>query len=62
VLGFKNEMSSADADWQEHAYCGTTLDFTNPAANNPRFGTLYNPVADLRATQSIRNFFEEVFD
>jgi dienelactone hydrolase len=36
--------------------------FTNPAANNPDFGTVYNPVADQRATQSIKNFFEEVFE
>ena len=35
---------------------------TNPAANDPGFGTVYNPVADRRATQSIKNFFEEVFE
>ena len=62
MLGFENEMSAADADWQVHAYCGTTHVFTNPAANNPGFGTLCNYVADLCATQSIRNFFEEAFD
>jgi dienelactone hydrolase len=62
VLDFENEMSAADADWQVHAYGGTMHAFTNPAANDPGFGTVYNPVADRRATQSIKNFFEEVFE
>ncbi len=61
VLDFENEMSEAGADWQVHAYGGTMHAFTNPAADDPGFGTLYNPVADKRATQSIRNFFDEVF-
>jgi dienelactone hydrolase len=61
VLDFENEMSSAGADWQVHAYGGTMHAFTNPAANDPGFGTVYNPVADKRASQSIENFFNEVF-
>ncbi|MBT5684138.1 MAG: carboxymethylenebutenolidase [Gammaproteobacteria bacterium] len=62
VLEFENEMSVSDADWQVHAYGGTMHAFTNPAANNPGFGTVYNPIADRRATQSIKNFFKEVFE
>ncbi|MDG1232170.1 MAG: dienelactone hydrolase family protein [Pseudomonadales bacterium] len=62
VLEFENEMSVSDADWQVHAYGGTMHAFTNPAANNPGFGTVYNPTADRRATQSIKNFFKEVFE
>ncbi|MBO6557175.1 MAG: dienelactone hydrolase family protein [Pseudomonadales bacterium] len=61
VLDFENEMSEAGADWQMHAYGGTMHAFTNPAANDPGFGTMYNPVADKRATQSIQNFFDEIF-
>lgn len=61
VLDFENEMTEAGADWQVHAYGGTTHAFTNPAANDPGFGTVYNPVADARATRSIQNFFDEVF-
>ncbi len=61
VLAFQQEMSEAGVDWQVHAYGGTTHAFTNPAANDPAFGTVYNPVADKRATQSIKNFFDEVF-
>lgn len=62
VLDFENEMSAAGADWQVHAYGGTVHAFTNPAANDPAFGTVYNPVADRRASRSIENFFNEIFD
>ena len=62
VLAFENEMSEANADWQVHAYGGTMHAFTNPVANDPGFGTVYNPSADRRATQSIKNFFSEVFE
>ena len=62
VLDFENEMSTAGADWQVHAYGGTVHAFTNPAANDPAFGTVYNPVADRRASRSIENFFNEIFD
>jgi dienelactone hydrolase len=61
VLDFENEMSAAGADWQVHAYGGTVHAFTNPGANDPAFGTVYNPVADKRASQSIENFFNEIF-
>ena len=61
VLDFENELSRAGADWQVHAYGGTMHAFTNPSANNPDFGTVYNPVADRRATKAIKDFFEEVF-
>ena len=62
VLDFENEMSEAGADWQVHAYGGTMHAFTNPAANDPGFGAVYSPAADRRAPQSIKNFFEEVFE
>lgn len=62
VLAFENEMSEAGADWQVHAYGGTMHAFTNPGANDPDFGTVYNAAADRRATQSIENFFAEVFE
>ncbi len=62
VLAFENEMSEAGADWQVHAYGGTMHAFTNPDANDPGFGTMYNAAADRRATRSIENFFEEVFE
>ncbi|MBT4161392.1 MAG: dienelactone hydrolase family protein [Gammaproteobacteria bacterium] len=62
VLDFENEMTAAGADWQMHAYGGTMHAFTNPSANDPAFGAVYNPVADRRSTQAIENFWAEVFE
>ena len=61
VLAFETEMSDAGADWQMHIYGGTVHAFTNPAANNPDFGTVYNERAARRAWQSLYSFFDEVF-
>ncbi|MDP4598887.1 MAG: dienelactone hydrolase family protein [Pseudomonadales bacterium] len=61
VLAFEQEMTAAAADWQVHAYGGTMHAFTNPGANNPAFGVLFNPVANHRASQSIINFMDEIF-
>jgi dienelactone hydrolase len=60
VLAFETEMSDSGADWQIHVYGGTVHAFTNPAANNPDFGTVYNERAARRAWQSLYNFFDEI--
>ena len=61
IIAFAKEFSDAGADWQLHAYGGTMHSFTNPEANNPEFGTVYNPAADRRSWVSLCNFLEEVF-
>lgn len=61
VLEFETEMNQAEADWQLHAYGATVHAFTNPAANNPDFGTVYNEVAAKRTYQSLANFLDEIF-
>ena len=61
VLAFETEMSEAGADWQLHAYGGTMHAFTNPGANDPDFGTVYNAVAESRSYQSLANFVAELF-
>jgi len=61
VLALETEMTGAGVDWQVHAYGGTTHAFTNPGANNPSFGTVFNSMANDRATQSIKNFLSEIF-
>lgn len=61
VLVFESEMSQAGVDWQVHVYGGTSHAFTNPAANNPDFGTVYNQVAKQRADKALANFFHELF-
>ncbi len=61
VLSFAQEMTKAKADWQVHMYGNTMHAFTNPSANDPSLGTLYNPTADKRAWQLIRSFLAECF-
>jgi dienelactone hydrolase len=61
VKAFGEEMTKAKADWQLHAYGGTMHAFTNPAANDPGFGTVYNASADKRSWSAMRVFFNELF-
>ena len=61
VLAFETEMTKAGADWQVHAYGNTMHAFTNPAANNPDFGTMYDEVAERRTYQALANFLDEIF-
>lgn len=56
-----NELTEAGADWQIHAYGKTVHAFTNPAANMPENGIVYNASADNRSWQALVNFFSEVF-
>lgn len=61
VEAFEEEMTQAGADWQLHAYGHTVHAFTNPEANNPDFGTVYQPQADRRSWRAMENFLEEIF-
>jgi dienelactone hydrolase len=60
MLQLANALTQAGADWQIHAYGGTVHAFTNPKANDPNFGTVYQQAADRRSWQSMGNFLEEV--
>jgi len=61
VLAFQTEMTAAAADWQVHSYGNTVHAFTNPLANSPEMGMMYNPDAERRSWQSMQNFLAEVF-
>jgi len=61
VLAVEEEMTQAGADWQLHVYGNTMHAFTNPVANDPDFGTVYQPLADKRSWRSLLNFLEEIF-
>ena len=61
VEAFATEMTAADADWQLHAYGKTMHAFTNPEANDPDFGTVYDAAADKRSWRAMANFLEEIF-
>lgn len=62
VISLASEMSAMGADWQLHAYGNTMHAFTNPAANAPDMGTVYNATADKRSVQAIANFLKEIFN
>lgn len=61
VLTFQDEMTQAGADWQFVSYGNTMHAFTNPVANDPGFGTVYQADADRRSWQAMGNFFAEIF-
>ena len=61
VIAFEQEMTQANADWQLHSYGHTMHAFTNPVANDPEFGTVYQPDADRRSWQAMQNFLAEIF-
>jgi len=61
VKFFGEEMTKANADWQLHAYGGVMHAFTNPNANDPGFGTVYDKNADIRSWAAMQNFLEELF-
>lgn len=61
VLALEQELTAAGADWQIHVYGNTMHAFTNPEANDPGFGTVYEPKADQRSWQATLNFFAEIF-
>ncbi|MDP3589985.1 MAG: dienelactone hydrolase family protein [Methylobacter sp.] len=61
VLAFEQEMTEAGADWQLHTFGNTVHGFTNPLANDPVFGTVYQPDADRRSWIAMQNFLTEIF-
>jgi dienelactone hydrolase len=62
VTALAQELTAAGADWQIHMYGKTVHAFTNPAADDPSFGTVYNATADERSWQTLRTFLDEVLD
>ena len=61
VVAIQQELSAAGADWQLHNYGNTMHAFTNPQANDPDFGTVYNEMADKRSWRSLMQFLDEAF-
>ena len=61
VIAFQEELTKAGADWQVHNYGNTMHAFTNPLANDPDFGTVYQLNADRRSWLAMKGFLEEVF-
>ncbi len=62
LLALQTELTQAGADWQTHVYGHTLHAFTNPAANDRNFGTVYQADADRRSWQAMANFLSEIFN
>jgi len=62
VAAFAAEMRRVKAEWQLHSYPGVVHAFTNPAAADAAYGTVYDADADRRSWAEMRRFFEEVFE
>lgn len=61
IIALQQELTQGGADWQFHNYGNTLHAFTNPQANDPSFGTVYNPIADQRSWASMKKFLQEIF-
>ncbi|NNL88961.1 MAG: carboxymethylenebutenolidase [Marinicaulis sp.] len=62
VIALGKELTNANADWQLHGFGGVMHAFTNPAANDADFGTVYNADADRRSWIAMKNFMAESFE
>lgn len=60
ICHFQNEFTKANVDWQMHLYSHTLHAFTNPMANDIKFGTVYNEKAAMRSWKAMEQFFNEV--
>ncbi|GAB6046315.1 dienelactone hydrolase family protein [Methyloparacoccus murrellii] len=56
------ELTARGADWQLHLFGNSMHAFTNPRANDPAFGTVYDPLADRRAWRLLMDFLAEVLE
>jgi dienelactone hydrolase len=61
LVGLGQELTAMQADWQIHAYGHAMHAFTNPAANDPGFGTVYQADADRRSWHAMKAFLAELF-
>ena len=61
LLSFSKEMDAKKVDFQLHVFGQAMHAFTNPKANDPSFGTLYDKESDSRSWNGMRVFFQEVF-
>lgn len=62
VNDLKKELTEAKVDWQFHTFSQTMHAFTNPLANDPDFGTVYQPRTDKRSWQLLLQFLNEIFN
>ncbi len=59
VLNLQDELQNAQVDWQMITYGLGYHAFTNPEANDPDFGTVFNSDLDDRTTKYVTAFLTE---
>ncbi len=62
AVALGHELTEGKADWQLHLYGNTAHAFTNPRANAPDLGTVYESAADHRSWRSLLDFLAEVLE
>lgn len=62
VISFAEEMTQRQATWEIDIYGLTKHAFTNPLANDPDFGTVFNELSNARAMQAIELYLADCFD
>lgn len=62
LLAVQSELSAAGVDWQTVLFGHAMHAFTNPQANDPDFGTVFDANADRRSWQAMQSFLGEVLD
>ena len=61
VDAFEADLKEAPGlDWQVVTYSGSMHAFTEPGTDAPDHGAQFNPVAEARSWQAMKNFFAEV--
>jgi dienelactone hydrolase len=62
IGALEDEMRNGGVDYQINLYGGAVHSFTMPmAGNDPKTGNAYNPEADRRSWQAMKDFFAELF-
>lgn len=60
VVHIQKELSNAKIDWQMHIFGNASHAFTNPKANEPEKGLIYDLSSDVRSWKSMISFFQEI--
>lgn len=61
LAAIQQELDAHEIDWQSYCYGQAYHAFTNPKANDPDFGTVYNDKADKRSWRALCAFLNESF-
>lgn len=62
LAAFEQEMLGSCEDFQVHVYGRAMHAFANPKANNPDFGTAYEPRTAHRAFRTMEGFLSDLFE